>query len=419
VTRVLALTNWYPPHHTGGYELSCFDVMTRLVARGHEVRVLCSDERRAGASPADPEHEARVTRALRLYHRDGDLWRPPIKERLAIERHNQAALEAVLQEHRPEVVSVWHMAALSLGLLTTLIDHDIPLVFAVCDDWLSYGEVLDTWSDLFRSGPLRHAAGRLVSAVTRVPTRVPQLGKQGGWLFVSDLTQRRSHELSRFTFGRETVVYSGIDRSVFAPEPAPSPSPRPWSWRLLFVGRWDPRKGAQTAIRALVHLPEATLACYGRGPASERDTLAALAHALGVEDRVTIREVDRHDLPPVYAAADVFVFPSEWDEPFGLVPIEAMACGTPVVATARGGSAEFLEDGVTCVRFEEGDAADLARAVTKLHDDPSLRRTLVDNGYALAEQLDVDKLADTFEAWHTYAANRFEGPPPPERKLRA
>jgi glycosyltransferase involved in cell wall biosynthesis len=236
---------------------------------------------------------------------------------------------------------------------------------------------------------------------------------------VSDLTQRRSHELSRFTFGRETVVYSGIDRSVFAPEPAPSPSPRPWSWRLLFVGRWDPRKGAQTAIRALVHLPEATLACYGRGPASERDTLAALAHALGVEDRVTIREVDRHDLPPVYAAADVFVFPSEWDEPFGLVPIEAMACGTPVVATARGGSAEFLEDGVTCVRFEEGDAADLARAVTKLHDDPSLRRTLVDNGYALAEQLDVDKLADAFEAWHTYAANRFEGPPPPERKLRA
>jgi hypothetical protein len=45
VARVLTVTNWYPPHHYGGYELSCFDVMTRLAERGHEVRILCSDER--------------------------------------------------------------------------------------------------------------------------------------------------------------------------------------------------------------------------------------------------------------------------------------------------------------------------------------------------------------------------------------
>src|SRR3954449_13217548 len=62
MARILTLTSWYPPHHFGGYELSCFDVMNRFVERGHEVRVLCGDERVPGAAPADPEHEALVYR---------------------------------------------------------------------------------------------------------------------------------------------------------------------------------------------------------------------------------------------------------------------------------------------------------------------------------------------------------------------
>jgi glycogen(starch) synthase len=416
VTRVLALTNWYPPHHLGGYELSCYDVMTRLGRRGHDVHVLCSGDRIDGASAADPEHEARVARTLRLYHRDGDLYRPPLRERLAVERHNQAALDAVLEAHRPEVVSVWHMAALSLGLLTTLIERDIPLVFSVCDDWLSYGEVVDTWTHLFGAGALRRAAGRVVTAATGLPTRVPDLGAHGAWLFVSDLTRRRSEDLSRFRFRRQAIVYSGIDRTVF-PEHEARPASES-SWRLLFVGRWDPRKGAQTAIRALVDLPEATLVCCGRGPAAERERLVALAGDLGVGDRVTFVEHDRHELAPVYASADVFVFPSEWHEPFGLVPIEAMACGTPVVATVLGGTAEFMEDGVSCVRFDPGDAEGLARAVRRIHDDPALRARLVAKGHALADELDVEKLADQLEAWHAHAVGGFDGEPPPQRVLR-
>jgi glycosyltransferase involved in cell wall biosynthesis len=352
---------------------------------------------------------------LRLYHRDGDLYRPPLRERFAVERNNQAALDAVLAAHRPDVVSVWHMAALSLGLLTTLIERDIPLVFSVCDDWLSYGEVVDPWAHLFGSGPLRRVAGRAVTATTRLPTLVPDLGAHGAWLFVSDLTRRRSEELSRFSFRRQAVVYSGIDRTVF-PEHAGRP-PGEWSSRLLFVGRWDPRKGAHTAIRALVHLPEATLVCCGRGPASESDRLVTLARELGVEGRVTFVEHDRDELAPVYASADAFVFPSEWDEPFGLVPLEAMACGTPVVATVLGGTAEFLEDGVSCVRFEPGDPEGLARAVRRLQDDDALRRRLVAKGHALADELDVETLADQFEAWHGYAVGGFEGEPPPRRVL--
>ena len=61
------------------------------------------------------------------------------------------------------------------------------------------------------------------------------------------------------------------------------------------------------------------------------------------------RDAAREELPAAYRAADVFVFPSTWSEPFGLVPIEAMACGVPVVGSGTGGSGEFLIDGATAL----------------------------------------------------------------------
>src|SRR5467141_1336156 len=83
--RILCLTSWYPPHHFGGYELSCFDVMTRLAKRGHHVEILCSDERVGGVEDPNSADEARVHRTLKLYFRDGNLWSPPLRQRLAME----------------------------------------------------------------------------------------------------------------------------------------------------------------------------------------------------------------------------------------------------------------------------------------------------------------------------------------------
>src|SRR5205823_908063 len=149
---------------------------------------------------------------------------------------------------------------------------------------------------------------------------------------------------------------------------------------------------------ARAHLPaEATLECYGRGGADEQARLAKLAAALGVTERVTFGSLDRDELASRYADADVFVFPSEWQEPFGLVPIEAMACGTPVVATGTGGSGEFLRDGYNCVLFRPGDPRALAAAIHRLHDDPGLSRGVVQGGLHTADELDAEGLANTFE----------------------
>ncbi|HEX3669163.1 MAG TPA: glycosyltransferase [Acidimicrobiia bacterium] len=416
MARILTITNWYPPHHYGGYELSCFDVMTRLAERGHQVRVLCGDERVPGAAEPDVRHEGLVHRELQLYLREGALYRPGMRERLAIERHNHLALERHLGEHQPDVVSVWHMGAMSLGLLHRLADRGVPTVYAVCDDWLTYGQELDAWSRPFAGNPLRRGLGRLVEAATGVPVALRDPGENTAFCFVSASTRQRSVAHGPWMCPRSTVVYSGIDRSDFPP--LGPVADRSWRWRLLYTGRFDARKGIETLLHAMAHLPpEATLECYGRGGADEQTRLAKLAADLGVTDRVTFGSLDRHELATRYADADVFVFPSEWEEPFGLVPIEAMACGTPVVATATGGSGEFLRDGYNCVAFHPGDPRALAAAIHRLHDHPDLRRRVVQGGLHTADELDVERLADTFEDWHMAAADDFAGGEPADRRL--
>jgi glycosyltransferase involved in cell wall biosynthesis len=409
MTRVLCLTSWFPPHHFGGYELSCHDVMRRLAERGHHVEVLTSDHRHADTSDTDPAPISAVHRDLQLYFRDGALWSPSLVGRLRVERHNQRALRAALRRGRPDVVSVWHVGAMSLGLLATLIGERIPIVYAVSDDWPAYARQLDPWTRAVARLPV---PPRLVEAITRVPATLPDLDGSGAFCFISEVTRHRSRRSSPWTFPTSTLVYSGIDGRLFAAGEPEDPDPLTPPLRLLYVGRVDPRKGIRSAVQALASLPGATLVVDGRSTAEDQATLEGWAAEAGVADRVTIQCSDRTDLPATYRSADVCLFTSEWEEPFGLVPLEAMACGIPVVASGVGGSGEFLVDGGNCVLFEPGDPASLAAAVQRLVDDPELVQHLVANGRISAEHFDVDHLTDVFEAWHSaVAAGQRDGLP--------
>lgn len=414
MARILTVTNWYPPHHHGGYELSCYDVMTRMTARGHDVHVLCGDTLLGGdRAVVDPMHESQVQRTLRLYHDGSEVLRPPWLDRLRIERHNQRELRRALRDVQPEVISIWHLAGVSHGLLSTVAASELPVVFAICDDWLTYGLRLDAWGDAFNRSPRRRVLGRFVEPIAGVPCVVPDIGDLGPFLFVTEATEQKALATARWYPRRRAVVWSGIDRGVFS---GPAAEPPAWSWRLITTGRFDPRKGFETAIRALPLLPEeATLACWGRGGEDERARLGGIATELGVAERVRFGSLEREELPDQYRASDVMVFPSTWPEPFGLVPLEAMACGVPVVATGVGGSAEFLVDGTNCLRFPPGDHVALAAGILRLASDPALRAQLVAGGLRTAEEMDVDRLADVMEAWHVHEAGGRRGPVPEPR----
>jgi D-inositol-3-phosphate glycosyltransferase len=145
---------------------------------------------------------------------------------------------------------------------------------------------------------------------------------------------------------------------------------------LLFVGRIQPLKGPDMAVRALAGLrrDDAMLILVGgaSGAAGEATLGAtrALAAELGVADRVVFVDPKPHHLlSSYYRAADVVVVPSR-SESFGLVALEAAACGVPVVASAVGGLLNVVHDGVTGVLVEGRQPERFARAVAQLLDDP-------------------------------------------------
>jgi glycosyltransferase involved in cell wall biosynthesis len=136
-----------------------------------------------------------------------------------------------------------------------------------------------------------------------------------------------------------------------------------------------------------------------------KQELRDLATELGVADRVRFALASsREDLRDRYRSADVVVMSSEWPEPFGLVPLEAMACGTPVVATGTGGSGEFLDDEVNCLLFTPGDAESMAAAISRMAADSDLRTRLVSGGTATVERMNMDGYADKLEVLHRRAA---------------
>jgi glycosyltransferase involved in cell wall biosynthesis len=132
------------------------------------------------------------------------------------------------------------------------------------------------------------------------------------------------------------------------------------------------RKGIADAVAALVDLPNAELHVAGGPPAGalhadpEARRLHGLALRLGVRDRLVLRgRVGREEMPPLLRSADAVVC-VPWYEPFGIVPLEAMACGVPVVASAVGGQIDSVVDGVTGVHVPPRDPRALGVALADL-----------------------------------------------------
>lgn len=390
--RILVLTNLYPPAAVGGYERMCRDVVTRFRERGHEISVLTTT---FGAPHNETSDNAEsVYRRLSIYWNGVEIVCPPLRRQIALERANQRELARLLRSFRPDLASVWGMGGMSLGLLSTLANRRLPMIYVVGDDWLVYGRWADCWTRRLGERPLV----RLPGGVLRLPGAPASLGSTGMFCFVSEFTRRRAEEVAGLELRNAQVIPAGIEPREF---PRALPDERPWRWRLLCVGRVHPAKGFDAAIRALRELPSAsTLTIVGSGNSPHRDDLSRLAREIGVADRVRFLCSERSEMRKHYRSADVLVFTSTGHEAFGLVPIEAMACATPVIATGVGGSAEFLTDESNCLLVPPADAKTLADAVQRLGRDASLREQIINGGLDTSARLTVDNQANALEALH-------------------
>jgi glycogen(starch) synthase len=397
--RILVVSNLYPPHHLGGYEMACREVVEGLRARGHEVRVLTSSY-----GLEKPSAGGGVYRWLTT-----DLGRAPkplsrrALELLGKEVRNQRAFKRVVREFRPDLAYFWNLANISVTLPMWAQRLRLPTCYYNFDLWLTTWRG-DGWLALWPPAPRRRVV-RLASRAAR--SSLEALGiLSSGVLdlrrvqFATDYLKRATLQAGEPVAGAE-VLHWGIEVEKF-PYKAEGGEPA----RLLFVGQVVPHKGVHTALEALRILVRehgrAGLRLTIAGGSVVQEYVSELRRFVreqGLEGNVEFAGHVAHErLPEVYRAHDILLFPSIVDEGLGLGILEAMASGLVVLGTASGGSAEILEHEVTGLVFPKEDAATCAAHVLRLLGDRGLfERLRRDGRRAVEERFRVERAIDEIE----------------------
>ena len=375
--NILVLSNFYPPHYLGGYELGCRDVVEGLRNRQHRVVLLTS------------RHGSRVSgedRVYRTLHSAYD-WQPRFGWRHASRLlHREIvdcrAFQSVVMRHAPDIVYVWNLWSLPLSLLAAAHQSGKPVVHFVSDMHMTRWDS-DPWYRLLDATPPLKWKRALVQKAAATAAHF-------GWLtsarcadlanahFASEYL-RDAYIGMGFRLQRAEVIHWGVADAWFGTTP-----PHNGPLRLLYAGRVSREKGIETAIEALGHVtrwsPEAraTLTIVGgSGPADYEEDLRNLVAKLGLGDRVSfVRKLDRISMRDMYARHNVFVLPSVWQEPFSIALLEAMASGLVPVGTLTGGTCEILRAEVTGLVFGPGDAQACASQLRRLVEDQELLRSL-------------------------------------------
>ena len=341
----------------GGVQVHVRELGERLRSRDHEVLALGP----GSTTPAEPWILA-VGRPIPLRYNKSVA---PICPSAASSRRTREAM----RRFRPDVVHA-HEPLVPSTSLFALLASDAPVVAT------------------FHSGATRSLLFDIAApALRRVARRIA----------VRVAVSRTAESFASTRIGGDyRIVPNGVPVERFeGAEPARLPGGR----RLLFVGRLDRRKGFPVAVRAFGRLAEefADLWLVVAGDGPEREALAALPAEIRARVHMAGR-LDNRDLPPLHAAADVFLAPSLGGESFGVVLVEAMAAGVPVVASRTAGYDEVVRDGVDGLLVAPGDPSAAAEAVRRLLRDPDLAERLAAAGRDRARTFSWDLVTDRLEA---------------------
>ncbi len=393
--RILVISNLYPPHAIGGYEMRCWACVDALREKGHEVLVLTSDYKDGAVGL---NGEIGVQRILKLHGFFGRPWLP-IYKLYFVERANHRLLQATLDNFKPEGVHIWNMGGLTKSLLLRLQETGVPLLYDVSDHWIARSLAADVWLKWWNGAAsrwgerLRHLmelTGLRALISKDVPTSpVVTIDFKNSYFcsaYLKDLTAARGYKVDS-----AIVIPCGVPIDKFKQKEAYGPLKR-----LLWVGRISEDKDPLMALRGVEALseagfPEITLTFFGKGqgPYAEAFSEALKKSPLGA--RVSLQHATQEQMANVYADYDALIFTSNWGEPFALTPLEAMASGLPVLMTPDGGGAELLEQGPIAISLRANDPAYLALALAKLANRPDHGRVMAEAARAIVKAFYEEK----------------------------
>lgn len=386
--RLLFLTDFFPPEQVGGFELRCAELAESLRERGHAVHVLSG--RRGGRVLREPG----VWRVLHY----GNGIASPLRQGLR-DAEDARWLARAIESFRPDLVVVFGVFGLSPTLFSTLARFDVPVVYdeggyGLIHLWKRHGSWLRFCSEMPADGWRAWAKKRVIDMYPRLGAGVLATAKSPGEIdayFNSDfslgLTRRAGVRM-----GHTEVIPSGIRLEEFPFHPR-RPS-FPLEVHLFVPGRIHPDKGQVTAVRAVGHLSRdlvdsrIRMRLIGKTQdATYASRIADEIRKISCENRIEILPaVPRSRMREQYAWADLVLFPSEYEEPFSRIPLEAMASGRPLISTSTGGTAELVNHGENALVFTAGDPAALAASVKRLGSGLKLYDRLAKRGRAEVEE---------------------------------
>jgi phosphatidylinositol alpha-mannosyltransferase len=235
-------------------------------------------------------------------------------------------------------------------------------------------------------------------------------GYNFAWPIGRIMVKRRTHKLDgkiavskpameyarKYVAGDFDIIPNGIDLEHFSPDMPPIPEFRDGKLNIVFIGRLERRKGLDYLLRAYhqvkPEIPDSRLIIIGPGTRLRKKYERWIKHHK-VKDVVFIGYVTYTDLPRYYQTADIFCSPATGRESFGIVLIEAMAMGKPVVATSIEGYASVVTHGEEGLLVPPKDSHKLAQALLTLLKDPPLRQKMGEKGKLKAKNYSWEQIA--------------------------
>ncbi|MDX1952013.1 MAG: glycosyltransferase family 4 protein [Verrucomicrobiota bacterium] len=420
--KILAITNLYPPHYLGGYELIAHAVLTALQARGHDVHILTSNHEVKGEKHS--ANEGQIERSLRVHGFYGHPWRG-IASLVLLERHNNQMVRAALNRVRPDIVYVWNMGGISKSILLTLQKMNIPTLYYLSDHWIARGLTTDVWLNWWNRPDSGDGAALLRKILNWVGVRhlLQQVAPtnpighiQFPAIYFCSKALRKLTASAGFDVMHGKVIYAPVNAQKFNGVVKPAAVPYR---KLLWVGRLAKDKGVMTALKAMAAIKEkfsGQLNIYGRGDADYADLLKKFVadHQLPV----SFKNGSMDEMPEIYRQHDGLLFTSEWAEPFALTPLEAMASGLPVIGTTTGGSREIFRHRDNALTYTAGNGEELAERILELDNDPALRERIAITGQQeVRANYDEPLIVDQIEAYLKDVISEWQGPGLPRHDL--
>ncbi len=373
----IALVCPYDFAYPGGVANHICSLERRLTEMGNEVKVL---------APASKEVDTFGDRFI------------PIGRPLPLPTSGSVARVALSVRLRPDVQEVLEREKFDVIHL-----HE-PFMPSLCTSVLRFSRMANVGTFHAYDGSPGYGFGRPLTTFL-INVLFPRLD---GKVAVSEPAKKF---VNRHFPGRYQVIPNGVDTERFTPDVEPIEEFCDGKLNILFVGRLEKRKGAGYLLKAYErvkrHIPGSRLIIVGTGGTLLKAQYKLLVEQKGIKDVIFTGFVPSEELPRYYKSAHVFCSPATGWESFGIVLLEAMAVGTPIVASDIEGYASLMTDGVEGVLVPPKKADRLAQALISLLNDEPLRRRMGADGIATAARYDWAHVAKQVLNYYIQVRSRF------------